>query len=422
MDTTRTTLPDTDAPPSYRWVIVVAASVILALAMGQLVNGLSVFLLPLEQEFGWLRGDIALINTAGLIGLAVGGIVLGRLSGRLGMRRICVFGALALSLCILTASQADRLWQFYLLFLAAGALGAGAFFAPLIALVGNWFTAGAGLALGIVSAGQAFGQGAVPVLAAWLIDGFGWRGALMALAALTLALVFPMTLLIREAPQRADGLPAGVDEVPPVDLPRPLVVGMLGAAVLGCCTLMAMPLVHLVPMMQGCGIPAADGSGVMFAMLTAGIVGRIFFGRLADAIGGPLAYMGASLWQTAMVFGFTWFGTLEAFYLYAPLYGFGFAGVMTGVLTTTRALTPPSLRASTMGIIAAFAFAGHGLGGYIGGLFFDLTGAYTISFAAAALSGVFNLAVMTILVFAIRSAGTNPIGLGGAPRLAAATA
>ena len=40
--------------PFYRWVIVVASAVMLAVSMGMMVNGVSVFLIPLNEEFGWI--------------------------------------------------------------------------------------------------------------------------------------------------------------------------------------------------------------------------------------------------------------------------------------------------------------------------------------------------------------------------------
>ncbi len=395
--------------PRYRWVIAAAAALMLALAMGQLVSGLSVFFLPLEREFGWPRGDIALINTAGLIGLAAGGILLGRLTDRAGIRPVCIAGAVVLGLCVAAASQAEALWQFYLLFLLGGAFGGAAFFAPVLALTGNWFATGAGLALGIVSAGQALGQGAIPLVGALAIEALGWRGAFAALGLATLALLLPLSLLVRDPPRRAGpaqgSASAGMHSV----LPHRLVLVMLSAAVLCCCTLMSVPLMHLVPLMQGCGIAATDAGGVMFAMLATGILGRLCFGRLADMIGAIPAYMTASFWQTAMVFGFTQFEGLEAFYLYGLLYGFGYAGVMTGVLTTTTALTPPHRRAGAMGIVTAFAFLGHGVGGYAGGWLFDLTGGYAIAFGTAAAAGIVNLAIIALLLFGIRRArGAQP--------------
>jgi MFS family permease len=393
---------DTAPQPAFRWVVLIAAAVILALSMGLLINGLTVFFVPLEKEFGWQRGDIALINTFGLIGLAVGGIVMGRLADRFGTLRICLTGAAVLGLCVLASAYANRLWQFYALFLVAGAMGGAAFFAPVVALVGNWFKTGAGLALGIVSAGQAVGQGGIPLAAAMLIAEFGWRGALTGLGAAILAVVVPLVFLMRQPPHT--GGPVGaVDDTPPVgNLPHGVVVVTISVAVVGCCTLMAVPLMHLFPLMQGRGIAAADAGGVMLAMLTVGVAGRVFFGKLADMIGALPAYMTASVWQTVMVFGFTQFQALDSFYLYAALYGFGYSGVMTGILTTTRVLTRPSRRGSAMGVIGAFAFVGHGIGGWQAGMLFDLTGDYSLPYAVAAAAGVFNLLVVSTLVMRLR--------------------
>ena len=389
--------------PRYRWVIVAAAAAMLALSMGQLVNGLSVFFLPLEREFGWARGDIALINTAGVIGLALGGVLMGRLAPLLGTRALCLFGATALGVCVALASQAQALWQLYALFALAGAFGGAAFFAPLVALVGNWFAAGAGMALGLASAGQALGQGGVPLGAALLIEQLGWRGAFLALGLATLAVCLPLALLLREPPRPETSGPAA-PETPPTPLPHGLVVALLSLAVLCCCTLMAGPLMHLAPMMQGCGLSAPEAGGVMVTMLAVGVLGRLCFGRLADMIGAVPAYMTASLWQTLMVYGFTRFATLDGFTIFAALYGFGYAGVMTGVLTSTRALIAPSRRAEATGLILAFGWAGHGLGGWQAGALYDLTGGYQLGFAMAAAAGVLNLALMTFMVVYIRRA------------------
>ena len=88
--------------------------------------------------------------------------------------------------------------------------------------------------------------------------------------------------------------------------------------------------------------------------------------------------------------------------LFAPLYGFGYGGVMTGVLVSVRMLTPASRRASATGIVLAFAWFGHALGGWQGGFFFDLTGAYFWTFANAALFGLLNLAIVSMLYFTTR--------------------
>ena len=395
-----------DGEPTYRWVIVFAASLMLAVSMGLLVNGLSVFFIPLERAFGWSRGSIALINTVGLVGLAVGGIVMGRIADNVSKKRVCLFGAVVLGVCVLTAAWADRLWQLYLLFFIAGAFGGGSLFAPLIALVGNWFRSGAGLAIGIVSAGQAVGQGGVPFGTTFLINALGWRGAVTVLGAIVLATLIPLALLIKDSPNRA----AAADDTDAAAPLSPTVVMIwMSAAVLGCCTCMSVPLMHLVPLIQGKGISAPEASSVLFLLLVVAIVGRVAFGKLADIIGAIPAYMTASLWQTALVYLFTQINDLNTLYVFAVIYGFGYAGVMTGVLVTIRALTPASRRGTSTGVIIAFAWLGHGIGGYQGGLFFDFTGAYNVSFANAALAGVFNLLVVGSLYLTVRRRTTHSV-------------
>ena len=56
-----------------------------------------------------------------------------------------------------------------------------------------------------------------------------------------------------------------------------------------------------------------------------------------------------------------------------------------------------------------FAWFGHAIGGYQGGLLFDLTGAYDTPYAVAAIAGVANLIVVSTFLRG-----------GRRPRLAAA--
>lgn len=385
--------------PAYKWVIVGSVAAMLAIAMGQLVNGLSIFFIPLESEFGWSRSSVALINSAGLIGLALGGVVMGAFADRTRIAHVALAGAITVGVCVLLAAGAERLWQFYVLFFLAGVFGAG-LFAPLIALVGSWFPVGAGLAIGIASAGQAVGQGGVPFATAFLIEAYGWRHAFLAQGAFSLAVMMPLALLMKEPPRPVQA--AAVRAEPPVVLSPTVVVVWLSAAVLLCCTTMSVPLMHLVPLMQGHHISAPDAGGVLFIMLCTAIGGRVAFGKLADVIGPIPAYMAASFWQTVAVFAFTLLHDLSQFYMFAPLYGFGYAGVMTTLLITARTLTPASHRATLMGLILGFAWLGHGVGGFQGGFFFDLTGHYTVSFANAALAGVLNLLLVGMLLLTIR--------------------
>lgn len=376
----------------FRWVIVCAAGLILGISMGVLANGFSAFVVPIETHFGWSRAEVAAINSFGLIGIALGGIVVGFIADYVPTRTVCLFGSIFLSITLIFASRAEGLWHFYLLFFIAGAVGGGALFAPVFALVGKWFTTSVGLAIGIASAGQALGQGLVPYAAGHLIAAFGWQAALTFIGLVAAITLIPLSFLMVEPPATLTAAASGSDQ--PMALSSKFVLPALSLAVLGCCTGMAVPLMHLVPLIQGvCGV-AAEAGGPLLLMLAVAIVGRIFFGRLADMIGPLTAWMAATAWQTFFVFGFVFLGSLQSFWLFAPLYGFGYGGVMTGVLISVRALTPASNRASATGIVLAFGWLGHAFGGWQGGWFFDLTGNYSWSFLNAAIAGSVNLLIV----------------------------
>lgn len=384
-----------DDNPRYRWVVLGVSTLILAVTMGQLVNGLSVYFVPMGLSEGWGRGDIALINTSGLIGIAAGSLVMGFAADRFGVRPVAMLGIVATGLASIVASMASELWQFYVLFFLAGALGGGALSAPLMALIGNWFSLGVGLAIGLASAGQALGQGGVPFSGAFMIESLGWRNAMMAQGLITIAVLLPFAVFLRDPPTLA-GKSALSDQTPS-GLPNTLITAWIALAVVFCCTCMAVPLMHLVPLIQGKGFAAPEAGSVLFVMLMVAITGRVAFGKLTDLIGAIPAYLTASAWQTLFVLGFVYIDQLSSFYIYAAIYGFGYAGVMTSIIVTTRNLTAPARRASSLGIVSAFAYLGHGLGGWQGGYLFDLTGDYQWSYANAAIAGVINLIIVASL-------------------------
>lgn len=393
----------------YGWVIVAAAAVLLGIGNGSL-NTISVTLKPIVAEMGWLRGETAFAYMAGVTATGVFGILMGYLSDRFSVRSIVLLGAVALGGALLLLSRLTALWEFYLYFCLLGGLGVGALFAPLIAHVGKWFDRSAGLALGITTAGQALGQGLWPLLTSFLIASQGWRQAYATIGVIALLLLIPCALLMRPAPAphglTATGGPGrGGGKTPSADVPLSVFLPWLGLAVIFCCIVMATPLVHVVALASDRGIAPTTAASVFTAILVAGALGRIFFGRLTDRIGGLRGHIAASAGQTAMVFWFTQLHSLPAFYVLAVIFGFLYGGVMTCMVICIRQFTPDARRAFCVAVTVCFAWVGMGLGAWQGGYFFDLTENYLLSFANAAGAGVVNLAILTGLHFYLARKG-----------------
>src|SRR6476620_11995824 len=99
----------------YRWIIVAAGGVLGCLAIGGLFS-LPVFLRPIAQETGWSTTGISTAMTLAFVALALGSILWGYLSDRVGPRIVVLAGSLLLTTGLALASLATSLVAFQLLF------------------------------------------------------------------------------------------------------------------------------------------------------------------------------------------------------------------------------------------------------------------------------------------------------------------
>jgi MFS family permease len=157
----------------------------MALGFGGLAL-ISVFIRPLEAEFGWSRGELSFAYGVATIGMALGGMVWGRVSNRLDIRILLATGGSGMALSLFAMAAVQSLWQIYLANLVLSGFGFAVLYAPLLSATGEWFDRRRGLAVGVVTAGGALGQGVLPFLANILIDNLGWRLAFFGLAIVTL--------------------------------------------------------------------------------------------------------------------------------------------------------------------------------------------------------------------------------------------
>src|ERR1044072_9891810 len=110
-------------PRFVPWFVAGSAAPMLALVMGTLVTGLTAFFIPMAAAESWGRSGIAAINSFGLLGLAVGSVVMGFVSDRIGIRALCLIAVTVMGACLLLTAQAHALWQGYVIFFFARALG-----------------------------------------------------------------------------------------------------------------------------------------------------------------------------------------------------------------------------------------------------------------------------------------------------------
>src|SRR6185436_259286 len=172
------------------------------------------------------------------VGTGLGGIAMGYFADRMPVRRVALLGAPVpgVGLVLLSALQTTR--ELYVLYALMGLAGVGAIMAPLNSLASLWLARNPGLAIGIVSAGGAAGQGLVPYFARYVIVTEGWRQAYLTLGVLFIGLMLPLALLLRDAPRAPLARPAAAGGPSAVRL-----LALLSIAAALCCICMGTPLV-----------------------------------------------------------------------------------------------------------------------------------------------------------------------------------
>ena len=382
----------------YGWVIVFVGTICLILGFGANIS-VSVLIMPLEQEFSWTRAEISFAYTMVTIGCGAGGILWGVLSDRIGARKIAFLGAFGLSIPIMTLSWQTELWAFYLHYLFIGGFGFACLFTPILALTSHWFDRRKGLALGIVTAGGAIGQGAVPYILRLMISNWDWRDAMLYLGVGYLVILIPLLFFLKPPPLFGDRQSALTSGTPLSDnnqwgVPHRISLSWVWCAGIFCCICMAVPIIHLVPLGTDLGLDPETATSVLVVLMFSGVPGRLFFGMLADRIGSLPSYAIASFGQTAVVFWFTQTQSLPMLYTFAVLFGFSYSGVMTCLIVCAREAAPLRMTGLAVALIVSAGWIGMGLGGDLAGYFYDATGNYVISYAFAAVAGAINLLVL----------------------------
>jgi OFA family oxalate/formate antiporter-like MFS transporter len=136
----------------------------------------SVFVLPLEGEFGWAREQTSTTFSIGIFTMAVTFVLAGRLHATVGFRTLAAIGGILFSAGFFLASYTTSLTVLYITYgLIAGA-GNGIGYSIAIPVVSKWFPDRRGLAIGIAVGGYGAGSGVFgPLADELLIPGWGWE-------------------------------------------------------------------------------------------------------------------------------------------------------------------------------------------------------------------------------------------------------
>jgi MFS family permease len=383
------------------WITATVALAILAVAYGAPWIGV-VALKEIAVEAGGSRAVPALAISLAWIGGGLGGILMGRIAEKIGVRWTVMFGALMIAVGLALGTLGTT-WQLRLGYgLFVGLLGIGSINAPLYIYVSHWFDRRRGSALALISSGVYLAGGVWPPVFERAIAWLGWRESMLWFGALVAVVIVPLAIIFLRAP------PPGVDAVATSETasdgrvlgwPPNLVYGLLVACIFLCCVPMSMPQNHLVALCGDLGISPTHGAAMLSVLLGTGFVTRQIWGLIADRIGGLRTILIASAWQALTMSAFLVTQDEVGLFTVSAAFGFGFSGLVPATVLAGRELFPAAQAHWRIPILLFSSGTGMATGGWLAGLLYDQFGYYGPAFAAGIVLNVINLAIVTTLIW-----------------------
>lgn len=353
------------------------------------------FFTSFEAEFGALRGEIALVFSLCAFLWFSSGAPAGVLADRFGARRVAIAGVACLVLALSLASTAQSLGVLYATYSIGIGIGVGLVYVPSVGAVQPWFTANRAFASGLAVAGIGAGNFAGPLLAAWWIDLFGWRGAYLALAGLVLVLGGSAAALLKAKSRDPSRILEGI---PLVEALKTTPFWLLFISLMLSCTGLFVPMVHLGPYATDAGYTEAQGVALVSLIGVGSLLGRFTIGAPADRIG-RLPSLGLMYAGLGIMF-FLW-ALASAYWVlvvFAVVFGVCYGAYVALLPTIVMDLYGPR---SVSGIIGCL-YTGCGLGTLVGpwlaGVAYDAVGSYQLPILAGAAFSVGAAACVVILM------------------------
>ncbi|MFC2003852.1 MFS transporter [Chloroflexota bacterium] len=399
----------------YGWWVVGASFLIALYVAGVVVYGFTAIFEPIADELGWSYTQISF--AASLRGIEMGLLapLIGILVDRWGPRRLIFSGAVISALGLILLSRVTSLGTFYAAFFLVAIGMSACTMTVLLTAVANWFRSKVGLASGITISGFGFGGLLIPVVVT-LIDMYEWRMTMTILALGMLAIVLPLSLLVRHKPEQYGYLPDGEvkgtviadDGLAPLQAAEVSVRAKQALktssfwhiALAFTCQMMMISAVitHIMPYLSSIGVARSTSSLVATTTPLMSIGGRLGLGWLGDKFDRRRVAAGAFAMMGFGAFCFGYASTLGPWLLvpFLILFGIGYGGNQALRPSLTRQFFGRANFGTILGLIIGINMLGSIIGPPLAGWVFDNWGSYQgIWFVFAGLSAAALISVLT---------------------------
>ena len=266
-------------------------AVVITLFLGVLYAW-SVFVIPLEKAFGWVRPETSRTFTLLMSFFCLGMLSSGKVMAKIGVSKTVLLGGALGGVGFFAASYTSSLLWLYLTYGVIAGFGIGHANVVLTGVILRWFSDKRGFASGILTAALALGTFFLGAKGAPIfLEKFGWEGTFRFLGIAYWVAVCPLSLLIR-FPKAGEG-PAQASAASTTELWGYTAKEMLRVPtswflifwLLFIHTGGLMLIGHISPYVQSVGFSPENAAFVVGVLALSNAAGRFTFGFLFDNLG-----------------------------------------------------------------------------------------------------------------------------------------
>lgn len=280
--------------PHRAWLVLLGCCFMQGGSMGVIMNTVGLFFNAVSSDLGFAVGDISLYRTISGLSSCLLLPFVGKILYRADTRATLTLSAVTMSVCAALMGTFSALWQWYAAAFVQGIASAMLLTASEPIILANWFRDKLGLAIGISAAFSGVMGTVGNLVFERIISLWGWRVCYLVSAALSLAMMLPMTLFaVRLKPemvgctpygQKNGGLPAPRSGVPLGPGER---VGVVAMIVLAVCSMQF--CTGFSPQIAGfavsLGRTLAFGAALVSWSMVTNAAGKALLGQINDAAG-----------------------------------------------------------------------------------------------------------------------------------------
>lgn len=381
----------------HSWVAAWLTLALLSVSYGSPLLAV-VGLKPIAEDLATARQVVALAGALTWLGTGIGGIVMGQVAERIGIRLTAIFGGAMIAVG-LAISASGGIWAILIGHAVfVGFLGNGSLYPPLVVYVTRWFDRRRGTALALISSGQYIAGMLWPTVFEHGIAAYGWRATMLVFAVAMALAVALIGWFLARPPEPAPIVGGAARSVrrEVLGLRPNIVQALLCAAAFCCCIPMAIPPAHLVAFCSDIGIPAVQGAAMLSVLQACAFVSRMFWGWLADRAGGLWTVLAGSACQALAIAAFTATQDEAGLFAIAAVYGLGFSGIIPAYIVAIRQYFPASEASWRVPTLFFVGMSGMAAGSWAAGAIYDYAGFYAPAFF---LGAFFNLVNLTLVGF-----------------------